>query len=53
MKSLLSGDGYPVDVSLSPGGTQWITSFMYLEDGMIKNKVVFYNFGLGKMIPSV
>ena len=51
VKSLLSGDGYPVDVSLSPGGTQWITSFMYLEDGMIKNKVVFYNFGLGKNDP--
>ena len=31
VKSLLSGDGYPVDVSLSPSGTQWITSFMYLE----------------------
>ena len=25
--------------------------FMYLEDGMIKNKVVFYNFGLGKNDP--
>ena len=45
VKSLLSGDGYPVDVSLSPGGTQWITSFMYLDQGMIKNKIVFYNFG--------
>ena len=51
VKSLLSGDGYPVDVSLSPSGTQWITSFMYLEDGMLRNKVVFYNFGLGKNDP--
>ena len=51
VKSLLSGDGYPVDVSLSPGGTQWITSFMYLDQGMIKNKIVFYNFGLGKNDP--
>ena len=51
VKSLLSGDGYPVDISLSPGGTQWITSFMYLEQGMIRNKVVFYNFGLGKNDP--
>lgn len=41
-----------MDVSLSPGGTQWITSFMYLDQGMIKNKIVFYNFGLGKMILS-
>lgn len=51
VKSLLAGDGYPIDVSLSPGGTQWITSFMYLEEGMIKNKIVFYNFGLGKNDP--
>ena len=40
-----------MDVSLSPGGTQWITSFMYLDQGMIKNKIVFYNFGLGKNDP--
>lgn len=51
VKSLLSGDGYPVDVCLSPSGNQWITSFMYLEQGMIKNKIVFYNFGLGKNDP--
>lgn len=51
VKSLLSGDGYPVDVSLSPGGSQWMTSFMYLDQGMIKNKIVFYNFGLGKNDP--
>ena len=52
VKSLLSGDGYPVDLSLSPDGTQLITSYMYLEQGMIKCKVVFYNFGLGKNDPN-
>ena len=52
VKSLLSGDGYPIDISLSPSGNQWITSFMYLEQGSMKNKVVFYNFGLGKNDPS-
>ena len=51
IKSILSGDGYPLDMSLSPSGTQMITSFMYLDQGMIKNKVVFYNFGLGKNDP--
>jgi hypothetical protein len=51
VKSILSGDGYPIDISLSPSGTQMITSYMYLEQGMIKNKVVFYNFGLGKNDP--
>ncbi len=48
IKSVLSGDGYPVDLSLSPAGTQVITSYMYLEQGMLKNRIVFYNFGLGK-----
>ena len=36
VKSLLSGDGYPVDLSLSPNGTQLITSYMYLDQGIIK-----------------
>lgn len=52
IKSLLSGDGYPIDMSLSPNGTQLMTSFMYLDQGMIKNKIVFYNFGLGKNDPN-
>lgn len=51
IKSLLSGDGYPVDMSLSPNGTQLITSYMYLDKGIIKCKIVFYNFGLGKNDP--
>lgn len=51
IKSLLSGDGYPVDLSLSPDGTQLITSYMYVDQGMIKCKIVFYNFGLGKNDP--
>lgn len=51
IKSLLSGDGYPVDMSLSPNGTQLITSYMYLDQGIIKCKIVFYNFGLGKNDP--
>ena len=37
-----------MDLSLSPAGTQVITSYMYLEQGMLKNRIVFYNFGLGK-----
>lgn len=52
VKSLLSGDGYPVDLSLSPNGTQLITSYMYLDQGVIKCKIVFYNFGLGKNDPN-
>ncbi len=52
VKSLLSGDGYPVAISLSPSGTQLLTSYMYLDQGMIKCKIVFYNFSLGKNDPN-
>lgn len=51
VKSLLGNDGYPVDISLSPGGTQLVASFMYLDKGILKCKVIFYNFGLGKDDP--
>lgn len=43
IKSVLSGDGYPVDFSVSPDGTEIIASFVYLESGTIQNKIVFYN----------
>lgn len=51
IKSLLSGDGYPVDISLSPSGRQLMVSYMYLDKGILKCKVTFYNFGLGKNDP--
>lgn len=51
IKSLLENDGYPVDISLSPNGTQLAVSFMYLENGMLRCKLVFYNFGVGQNQP--
>ena len=48
IKSLLENDGYPVDISLSPSGNQLAASFLYLEQGMLKCKLVFYNFGVGQ-----
>lgn len=48
IKSLLENDGYPVDISLSPSGNQLAASFLYLDQGMLKCKVVFYNFGVGQ-----
>jgi len=53
IKTLLSGDGYPIDLSLSPEGTQLITTFAYLDGGVLKSKVVFYDFSeIGKNIPN-
>lgn len=51
IKMLLSGDGYPLDLALSPDGQQIVMSVMYLKNGMIKNKVVFYDFSeIGKNV---
>lgn len=43
IKSVLDGDGYPVDISVSPDGTELMASFAYLESGTLQNKVIFYN----------
>lgn len=43
IKSILDGDGYPVDISVSPDGTELIASFAYIDNGSIGNKVIFYN----------
>lgn len=51
IKMLLSGDGYPVDLALSPDGKQVVMSVMYMKNGALKNKVVFYDFSeIGKNV---
>lgn len=51
IKMLLSGDGYPVDIALSPDGKQIVMSVMYMKSGALKNKVVFYDFSeIGKNV---
>lgn len=53
IKSRLEGDGYPVDIALSPEGTQLISAFAYLDGGVMKSKVVFYDFSeIGKNTPN-
>lgn len=53
IKGLLGGDvGYPLDISLSPDGTQLIGSYLYLNNGTLKGRVAFHNFSeVGKNIP--
>ena len=54
IKMLLSGDGYPVDIALSPDGKQIVMSVMYMKNGALKNKVAFYDFSeIGKMSTTV
>lgn len=51
IKMLLSGDGYPVDIALSPDGKQIVMSVMFMKNGALKNKVVFYDFSeIGKNV---
>lgn len=47
IKGLLDGDigiGYPLDLALSPDGTQMLGNFIYLSSGSLKNRAAFYNF---------
>lgn len=45
VKSVISGDGYPFAVDVSPDGTELLTSYLSIENGQLINNVVFRNFG--------
>lgn len=52
IKTVMSGNGYLMDVSVSPDGSQVMLSDLYLQDGGLKNRLVFYNFSeYGKSYP--
>ena len=43
--SLEDNSGYPLDISISPEGTQLMISYyVYVEGGIMQSHVVFYNF---------
>lgn len=44
ISTVLSQSGYPLDVSISPNGAQVMTSFVYLNQGLVLNQVIFRNF---------
>lgn len=41
----MNNSGYPAAISLSPDGELLCVSYWYLDAGVIKTNVVFYNFG--------
>ena len=45
IKSVLTGDGYPFDISVSPDGTQLISSYYKLDGSNVVTSVIFRNFG--------
>ncbi len=53
VKTNMSGDGYPLDIALSSDGTQLMCSYVYLQSGELRNRVVFYDFSeVGKNVPN-
>jgi len=44
VKTTLSGDGYPFDISITDDGTKLMVSYVHVSGEEIKNNIVFYNF---------
>jgi nitrogen fixation-related uncharacterized protein len=44
VKTTLSGDGYPLDISISEDATKLVASYLYVSGESMKTNVVFYNF---------
>ncbi len=44
IKTLMSESGYPMDISFSPDGQMMIASFVYIDSGVMQNRIVFYSF---------
>lgn len=43
-QTILSGQGCPIDLSISEDGTKLIVSYLHVASGVIESKVVFYNY---------
>lgn len=44
-RTTMTGSGYPVSVSISPDATLVSVSFLGEDEGILKDRVAFYNFG--------
>lgn len=52
IKTNMSGGGYPLDISFYEDGTQLMASFVHLQNGELRNRVVFFDFSeVGKKVP--
>lgn len=43
-RTVLAGNGYPVDLALSSDGKKLIVSYIHVSDGISQSRIVFYNF---------
>ncbi len=46
-KSVFSSSGYLTDIALSPDGSKMAATFVYVSEGTLESKVVFYDFSNG------
>lgn len=44
-KTTMKDSGYPLDVALSPNGQKLAVSYAEVSEGLIRSRVVFYDFG--------
>ncbi len=44
-KTTINDTGYPLDVAISPNGQKLMVSYLSVEEGVVKSRVVFYHFG--------
>ncbi len=44
-KTKMSNSGYPMAVALSPDGMLMAVSYLYVDSGVMRSSVAFYNFG--------
>lgn len=53
MRANMSGNGYLMDICLSKDSTQMMASYVYINSGEAKTRVLFYNFSeIGKNVPT-
>lgn len=45
-RTYMNNSGYPVSVSLSPNGELLCVAYVYVDTGVIKTNIAFYNFGI-------
>ncbi|MBQ3546283.1 MAG: hypothetical protein IJA34_15070 [Lachnospiraceae bacterium] len=43
-RTVLEGDGYPIDISISDDSTRLVASYLAISEGTAQSKVVFYNY---------
>ena len=51
LRTTITDSGYPLDIDISPDGTELIASYVYMDAGTVSNRITFYNFDVGKSEP--